>query len=65
MDVEWSDKDIKKELANNKQTLENLRTMGICKGADIFSFRSNNTDIPFKNPENIAKYGPRKSEKRV
>lgn len=52
-------------MKNNAKTIDKLRSLGHNKSVDIFSFRSHETDVPVKNPENIAKYGPTKSEKRV
>ena len=65
MDVEWTDNDIKKEISNNKTTLKKLRTVGNNQTTDIFSVRSNETDVPVKDPENVARYAPTNTEKKV
>ena len=42
-----------------------MRSIGHNKSVDIFSFRSNETEAPVKNAENVARYAPTKSEKKV
>ena len=42
-----------------------MRSMGHNKSVDIFSFRSHETETPVKSADNVARYAPTKSEKKV